>query len=166
MYLGKPKAGEPECWYTILLASGPFSFTPYIVLQGYRCLYTLALRFDATGMIVDNVCDPVPPGRDGYETLSGFMSSYPEMAIFRRFRALEIQNLLYLQAEITHLEAELQDIATEDRHLRESARHLYHRSWWELSQESDEKCNNPQWAKVLEIRDKLEQYSMGEQLAI
>ena len=111
-------------------------------------------------MTVDRIQDLVPSAREGYEKLADFMSAYPENAIFRTFRALNIQNLLYLQAEITRLEKELQEIATEDRQVREGARPLYHRSWWELSQPSHEKHGNLQWPKVLEIRNKLEKYSM------
>ncbi|KAI9716455.1 MAG: hypothetical protein M1812_005350 [Candelaria pacifica] len=110
-------------------------------------------------MIVGSGCDRVSSGCDGYPKLSGFMSTYPEHAIFCGFRALNVQNLLYMQAEITRLEAELQEIAIEDRHSGDEARYLYHRSWWELSQGTGEKYNNTQWTKVLEIRDKLEKYN-------
>jgi hypothetical protein len=41
---------------------------------------------------------------NGYPKLARHMGASPEIAIFRRFGALNAQNLLYLQAELVHLE--------------------------------------------------------------
>jgi hypothetical protein len=40
---------------------------------------------------------------NGYTKLAIQMGQYSEMAIFRRFGALNAQNLLYLQAELVQL---------------------------------------------------------------
>jgi len=50
----------------------------------------------------------------GYPKLSYEIGRDPEMAIFRRFGALNAQNLLYLQADITLLEQELREQEMDD----------------------------------------------------
>ena len=45
-----------------------------------------------------------------YPKLSEFMGSWSDVAIFRRFANLNAENLLFLQAELLHLEQELQDL--------------------------------------------------------
>ena len=44
---------------------------------------------------------------EGYAKLASFMASDSEFAIFRRFGALNAQNLLYYQAELMDLETHL-----------------------------------------------------------
>jgi len=48
---------------------------------------------------------------EGYSKLASLMGAYPETLIFRRFGAISAQNLLYLQAELVHLEQTLQECA-------------------------------------------------------
>jgi len=43
----------------------------------------------------------------GNPMLAGRMGSIPELSVFRRFGALNSQRLLYLQAELIHLERQL-----------------------------------------------------------
>jgi hypothetical protein len=96
---------------------------------------------------------------DGYAKVAELMGRYPEFAIFRRFRAANLRNLLYLQAEITHLEEKLQSIVSRDiRHgpLRENFPH----DWWSLSHGKSEE-DKEQWQKVCELRERLEQYSIS-----
>jgi hypothetical protein len=45
----------------------------------------------------------------GYEKLAGFMAKHAEVATFQRFDFLNTLNILYLQAELVHLEGELRD---------------------------------------------------------
>jgi hypothetical protein len=45
----------------------------------------------------------------GYEKLAGLMTKHSEVATFQRFDFLNILNILYLQAELVHLEQELRD---------------------------------------------------------
>lgn len=96
---------------------------------------------------------------DGYLKLSAFQSSFPESAIFRKFGALNLQNLLYLQAELSRLEVELREIAKEDADLGDPQRLRFNKDWLELSQASEEAGNHIQWLKVLEIRETLDVYS-------
>jgi hypothetical protein len=94
---------------------------------------------------------------EGYAKVAQLMSTHPEFAIFRRFRALNVQNLLYMQAEITHLEAELRNKADEDIQSGNKQDHAH--DWWSLAQDQ-ETDDAGQWETVLEIREKLEKYSM------
>ncbi|KAI9863298.1 MAG: hypothetical protein M1813_003740 [Trichoglossum hirsutum] len=57
---------------------------------------------------------------DGYDKLAAFMGDHHEMLILRRFSMLNAKNLLYLQAELVNLEAELKDIVTSDRNSRDA----------------------------------------------
>lgn len=50
----------------------------------------------------------------GYEKLAGFMAKHAEIATFQRFDFLNALNILYLQAELVHLERELRDSMKED----------------------------------------------------
>jgi len=95
---------------------------------------------------------------EGYEKVAQLMGVHYEFAIFRRFRALNMQNLLYLQAEIIHLEEELREMARRD--VRHGNRQNHAHDWWSLSNGVGEE-DTEQWRKVLEIREKLEKYSMS-----
>ncbi|KAK5715185.1 hypothetical protein LTR17_016934 [Elasticomyces elasticus] len=48
--------------------------------------------------------------RANYAAFAEFLSSYPDELALRRFRELSIRNLLAYQAELLHLERELQDL--------------------------------------------------------
>ncbi|KEZ45165.1 hypothetical protein SAPIO_CDS2614 [Scedosporium apiospermum] len=52
--------------------------------------------------------------KSNYTALASFLGSYPEVLAIRRFRELQIRNLLFYQAELAHLEAELQEIENQD----------------------------------------------------
>jgi hypothetical protein len=94
---------------------------------------------------------------EGYAKVARLMGSQEEFAILRRFRVLNMQRLLYLQAEITHLEAELEQLAKRDTSHAE--REFYAKDWWSLSQGGTEE-DLEQWHKFLELSEKLEQYSV------
>ena len=111
--------------------------------------------------------EPPPPNQGisrswsmgSYPKLSTFMASWPDVAIFRRFGALNAQNLLFLQAEITHLEREL-EIIRRNNELNNDEKGLRgDRNWFELSQESENGEPHPQWVVIQDIRDKLKEYS-------
>jgi len=94
----------------------------------------------------------------GYPELSALMGSHPEIAIFRRFATLGSQNLLYLQAELVHLEQELQDIVKEDDESADPVRQSYKDSWSTLEGSLRLGGDSLQWAKWLEVREKLDKY--------
>ena len=101
---------------------------------------------------------PVTEKVHGYPRLAGKIEIRPEFAIFRRFGALNAENLLYLQAELTDLENSLrqqQKVDSESGHPRKS---IYSRSWYPLSI-SAKHGDTTQLDIVLEIRKKLKAYS-------
>jgi hypothetical protein len=87
-----------------------------------------------------------------YTELAHLMGKHPDVAIFRRFSALNAKNLLYLQAELVELEAKLVAIAKREKENTEQ----YEMSWYMLSHSRD----NQQWQTFLDIRKKLKEYSM------
>ncbi|KAN0119645.1 hypothetical protein V8E51_001853 [Hyaloscypha variabilis] len=94
---------------------------------------------------------------EGHAKVATLMSHHSELAIFRRFSKLNFQNLLYLQAELTHLEANLKKLV--DRDVQNPNRQQYSRDWWFLAQNDDEHDDREQWDKFLQIRDKLKEYN-------
>jgi hypothetical protein len=93
---------------------------------------------------------------EGYAKLAQLMASFNEFAILRHFKTLNYQNLLYLHAELIHLESELRDLAERDA---QHANRQYHaKDWFSLSQAQDGE-DREQWEKVIELREKLEKYS-------
>jgi len=100
---------------------------------------------------------------EGYAKLGLLMGEFPEHAIFRRFAALNAQNLLYFQAELVHLERKLRECANEDELSDKQRRKDYSKDWWSLSgsesQSDDIGEDSEQWKTCLEIRDKLQKYN-------
>lgn len=93
---------------------------------------------------------------EGYPAIAKLMGHHDEFAIVRRFRELNMQDILYLQAEIIHLKEELETLEYHDK--EDPERSFFSRDWWSLAHAEDEESSE-QWSKVLEIRNKLEQYS-------
>ena len=95
---------------------------------------------------------------NGYPKLAYHMGTSPEVTIFRRFGALNAKNLLYLQAELVHLEKKLCELEERDNQSGEGMKSQYARDWFWLSR-SENDGNNEQWQTVLDIRKKLGEYS-------
>ncbi|KAI4221217.1 MAG: hypothetical protein L6R40_008646 [Gallowayella cf. fulva] len=93
-----------------------------------------------------------------YNKLATLMGDHQEMATFRRFKRLNAKSLLYMQAEIVHLESELGNIESEDKWSEDKPRSSLHESVFNL-QGSHGTPSDVQWKKVLDIREKLKQYS-------
>jgi hypothetical protein len=98
---------------------------------------------------------------DGYDKLATLIGENHEAAIFRRFSVLNAKNLLYLQAELVNLEAELKIITQEDKGSGDEEKKHYPYSLWHLkhSLQLPDRRYHTQWLKVLEIRQKLKEYS-------
>ena len=100
---------------------------------------------------------------EGYPALAEVMSLNDGLDIFRRFSTLNALNLLYMQAELVDLEYDLKDIAAEDCSAdaatpKNEGRDSYHVSARAL-RESGRRGDDLQWAKVLEARNLLKEYS-------
>jgi hypothetical protein len=95
---------------------------------------------------------------EGYAKIASLMSHHHELAIFRRFGTFNLQNLLYLQAELTHLEDDLKELVEKDQ--ADPGRLFYTKHWYSLAHAEDDE-EKEQWDKVLQIREKLKEYSRG-----
>ena len=95
----------------------------------------------------------------GYPDLAALMGRYSEVAIFRRFRVLNLQTLLHMQAELVHMEQELQDIAKEDNESGDPVRQSYQSSWMAMEDGARSGGDSLQRTKLLEAREKLDKYS-------
>lgn len=98
---------------------------------------------------------------EGYERLAQLMGRCPQLAIFRRFGALNLQNLLFLQAELTHLEVELNLVISTDNQHPDPARALFSQYWLALSNAANNDPEQPplQFVMMQKINTKLQQYS-------
>lgn len=108
-------------------------------------------------VVVDQIPHVQPePVMDGYEKVADLMARHDEFAIVRRFRSLNMQNVLYLQAEVLHLEEELTDLTLRDR--AHPDRPYHSKDWWSLAN-GEGKGDRDQWAKILQLREMLSLYS-------
>lgn len=97
---------------------------------------------------------------EGYAKIASRIAANPELGIYRRFAALNAQNILYLQAELHGLEHELKRYAAEDAAASsDEARKLYSRDWQTLAESTDN--DRGQWNTMCRIRTKLKEYSMS-----
>ena len=92
----------------------------------------------------------------GNPMLAGRMGSIPELSVFRRFGALNSQRLLYLQAELIHLERQLRGREQTD----DGSNKDYSVDWAKLrnSATCPDECNL-QYELMNKIWDKLREYS-------
>lgn len=97
-------------------------------------------------------------GSAGYHAVARFLDVDTRVPIVRRFGVLNTQDLLYMQAELVQLERELECIAREDAESQDPERTAYCHSTKALLQ-SLQGGDDFQWRKMLEIREKLRQYS-------
>jgi hypothetical protein len=112
------------------------------------------------------MASPVPPTH-GYPKLACEMGSMPEIAILRRFASLNVQNLLYFQAELVILEKDLREMELESSRLQCEGRPRmpetgYAQDWYWLGHD-DNDPHNRQWQTVLRIRQRLKEYSPSPQ---
>ena len=101
---------------------------------------------------------------DGYHKLASLVSDHEELFMLRRFATSNVKNLFCLQAEILHLEAELHDIALEDRSGCEKHRN-YEYCIFDLKESYGIRGSDTQWRKILELREKLKEYSQSISLS-
>lgn len=105
---------------------------------------------------------PIDPFRDtviGYPKLAAKIAVQPEAAIYRRFGALNAQNLLYLQAELVDLEERLKDQQGLDNNDSTGTKSKYAKNWFSL-QDSAVDGDTEQLDLVMKIREVLKEYSM------
>jgi hypothetical protein len=91
-----------------------------------------------------------------YDKFSYLIGDFPNLSIFRKFGALTAKTLLYSQAELVHLEYELEILSREDR--REPGKENIGISWRALNEAPSADGSDLQKQKVAQIREKLDQY--------
>ncbi|KAI8934454.1 hypothetical protein NX059_009185 [Plenodomus lindquistii] len=102
--------------------------------------------------------DPFHGKLPGYPRLAAKIGLQPESAICRRFGALNAQNLLYYQAELSDLERRLEEQPLSDHHEQIGNKSKYARNWYCL-QESEADGDTEQLELVLRIRMLLKEYN-------
>ena len=93
-----------------------------------------------------------------YNRLATLVGTHQELALFRNFKALNVKNLLYMQAELVHLQSELETIELDNKQSGDEERSTYLTSLFDLKF-SEGSSRDLQWRKILEIREKLKCYS-------
>ena len=96
---------------------------------------------------------------EGYPKLCEIMGSHPDIRIFRKFSILNIQNLIYLQANLLHLEKEWREMVMDDVSSGDPARTGLHFNVSKMQEGHGTIEETLQWAKFREIRAKLAEYS-------
>jgi hypothetical protein len=98
---------------------------------------------------------------DAYPGFAKFMGDNVSsgMAIFDRLPVLNARNLLYMQAELLHLDCQLRAQTEYDHRSLDLTAQSYERNVLNMMQ-----SNCPQWQLILEIRSRLKDYSMNKQL--
>ena len=103
--------------------------------------------------------------QEGYHKLASLIGAHPHMGMYRRFGGLNALNALYLQAELIELEDELKFQAVRDMKSDCDVAKTYSRDWFTLSRpivrQNEHSTYNPQWRTMLNIREKLKEYSMS-----
>ena len=95
-----------------------------------------------------------------YTRLSELIGTHQELAVFRKFASLNAKNILYMQAELIHLQAELENIELENGCSGDAEKAAFQVSFFDLKESSGTK-NDLQWRKVMEIRRNLKAYSLS-----
>ena len=95
----------------------------------------------------------------GYPGLASLLGHADGFGMFKRFAALNMRNLLYMQAELLALEDELERSTLNDS--LDTSRSAYSKSAEKLraSAQSSDPKDKEQWDKALEVRAKLKEYS-------
>ena len=99
----------------------------------------------------------------GYPKLAAKFEILPEAAIYRRFGALNAQNLLYYQAELSYLERKLRDRQKQDSNDQKGHGASYATNWYWLKHSKTD-GDGRQIDLVMQIRELLKQYSQLDAL--
>ncbi|KAH8702836.1 hypothetical protein GQ44DRAFT_732716 [Phaeosphaeriaceae sp. PMI808] len=94
----------------------------------------------------------------GYPKLAAKFEIQPEVAIYRRFGALNAQNLLYFQAELTDLEEKIREKQVQDSNNDKGGKPCYATNWFCLS-DSENDGDTEQLDLVMKIREVLKGYN-------
>ncbi|CAG8982721.1 hypothetical protein HYALB_00001002 [Hymenoscyphus albidus] len=96
----------------------------------------------------------------GYTHLANFMAE-KDHPILRKYKTLAARDLLFLQAELCHLEWKYKSVLNDDE-AQEDERQFHARDWILLESSERRGLGGEQWAIALEIRTKLREYWLDE----
>jgi len=94
----------------------------------------------------------------GYSKLSRFMTE-KHHPILRKYQSVAMRDLLYLQAELCHLEHCYEKQAQMDAS-ETTERNRYNRDWFSLSTSARRDFGGKQWELAIQLREKLREYCM------
>ena len=109
-------------------------------------------------MVSEHASQSASELQTGYDKLAKLFDNYEDLAAFRCFNALNAKNLLYMQAELLHLDQQLAVHIEDDFKANKSEANEISRYWNALEKSSDGQTGCCQKQKVLEIREKLKRY--------
>ena len=143
-------------------------------------LYGLPIRPPSIYDIVGNDCDrdsihhifgpwwlTPQAGRkmEGYAKFASFMGKHPESVQVLRFSDVNLQNILYLQAEIYGLREDLRKIEAQSQNSSSEDVKNFALDWYTLANtQDDDGTANKQWQKVIQLRELLKEYSIDPPL--
>lgn len=96
---------------------------------------------------------------EGYAKIAGFMGQHPESALVLRFSDINLQNILYLQAEIYGLREDLRKTEVQNHTSSSEDLKNFSLDWYALAHTQDNGETNQQWQKVEQLRGVLKEYS-------
>ena len=94
-----------------------------------------------------------------YKKIAALMGKYPELGMVSQFSSLNIQSLLYRQAELIGLQQDLHELEVANDRSQDEEKRLFSRDWYALSSAEERDGSDEQWRLVLLIREKLKEYS-------
>jgi hypothetical protein len=118
-------------------------------------LHAEFINFNNTAMVS---IDPLPDITIGYPKLAARIEIQPELSIYRRFGALNAQNLLYFQAQLVDLEAKLRAQQAIDNTSTHGHKSKYAVTWLRLENSAID-GDTKQRDLVIEIRALLREFS-------
>lgn len=95
----------------------------------------------------------------GYKKIAALMGKYPGLGMVSQFSFLNIQSLLYRQAELIGLQQDLHELEAANDRSQDEEKRLFSRDWYALSSAEEHDGSDEQWRLVLLIREKLKEYS-------
>lgn len=99
---------------------------------------------------------------EGYAKIASFMGRHPKSVQVLRFSDINLQNILYLQAEIYGLREDLRKIEAESQNSSSDDLKNFALDWYTLASTQDnDGSTNKQWQKVVQLRGLLKEYSIG-----
>ena len=96
---------------------------------------------------------------EGYARIAKFMGRHPESALVSQFSDLNMQNILYLQAEIYGLREDLRQIEEQNSNASSEINRSFSNDWYLLAHTEESDGSDRQWQIMKELRPLLREYS-------